>query len=724
VAVDTAPRTPSPRRGRHAAPKERRQADERRGFLRRFWWVFVGVPVVGALVVLGTLFYVYTRLQLPQTPPALQTSYLYDRNGTLLTTLHSSVDRTIIPLSKMPQSLRDAVIATEDQDFYSHPGFDAVGIIRAAWNDVRGRPVQGGSTITQQLVKNVYAGTYKTKANGERVYVEPERTMAQKVREVLLAIKLEQEMGKDKILATYLNTIYFGHGAYGVEAAAETYWNEHASKLTPLQSATLAGTIASPETFDPADNPEDSLVRRNYVLDRMAQEGYLPQAKADQLKQKKVHTEAQPAGPVDYQAPYFVAYAKHVLDDKYGSSQVFGGGLHITTTLDSDLQRAAEDAVRSYLPSPHDPEGALVSIDPRTGEILAMVGGRNYDNSKVNLATGAGGSGRAAGSAFKPFTLAAAMKQHYSLNSYWYGPSQITIPDPECYTNGGPWQPSNAADEESGSFSLANATKYSVNTVYAQLVTDVGPQNVVDVAHKLGIQSKLDPNCSIALGAVNVNPLEMTSAYATFAARGMHHRPTPLVSVKGPDGKPLPLGGKKPTRALPANDADLVTYALEGVVQPGGTGSAAALPDGRPIAGKTGTAQAYSDAWFCGYTPQLATCVWVGYVKDSESLVNVEGVPYVYGGTIPAEIWRTFMERAMQHYPRVADFATPSFEGYTKGPSASVPPTSAPTATPSPTPSETKPPKPTTSTEPHPKPSASQSPPSGGGGAGGGGGGP
>jgi penicillin-binding protein 1A len=722
VAVDTAPRSPSRKGGRHAAPKPHKRSGDRRGFLRRFWWVLVAVPVAGIVVVLGTLVYVYTQLALPNTPPPVQTSYLYDRDGQLITTLHSAVDRTNIPLSQMPESLRNAVIATEDQDFYHHAGFDPIGIMRAAWNDVRGRPVQGGSTITQQVVKNVYAGRYKTNKDGQRVYVQPKRTIGQKVREVLLAVKLEQEMGKDRILATYLNTIYFGHGAYGVEAAAQTYWQEPARKLTLLQSATLAGTIASPEIFDPADNPENSLVRRNYVLDRMAQEGYITKATADELKAKKVRTDVRKQGPVNYRAPYFVAYTKHLLDERYGSDEVFGGGLRITTTLDSGLQRMAEDAVTSHLPEPSDPQGALVAIDPRTGEILAMVGGRNYDRSKVNLATGAGGTGRAAGSAFKPFTLAAAVNQRFDpVHSYWNGPSTIVIPDRECYTGGRPWSPSNAADEESGTFNLLDATKFSVNTVYAQLVTSVGPKRVVDMAHDLGIRSDLQPNCSIALGAVNVNPLEMTNAYATFAARGVHRPATPLLSVKGPGGDGLPLDRRRSNRALSPNEADIVNEALQGVVE-GGTGVAAQLPDGRPVAGKTGTAQAYSDAWFCGYTPQLAACVWVGYEKDSRSLINVEGVPSVYGGTIPAEIWHDFMSNAIARYPRVIDFHAPSYVGYTKGPSTGAPFVPTPAA-PSPTAAATTTPPPTEepSTKPteEPSPSATdtdtQPPPAGGG---------
>ena len=339
----------------------------------------------------------------------------------------------------------------------------------------------------------------------------------------------------------------------------------------------------------------------------------------------------------------------------------------------------------------------------------------------MNVATGECGSGRAAGSAFKPFTLAAALKDGIVPRSYWNGPQQITIPDRECYTDGLPWRPSNAADEESGTFSLLDATKYSVNTVYAQLVTEVGPDEVVDTAHDMGIRSKLGDNCSVTLGAVEVNPLEMTSAYATLAARGTYRPPTPFVSVKGPDGDGISVGGNKSRRALTPNDAAVVSYALEGVIQ-GGTGTAAALPDGRPVAGKTGTAQDYSDAWFCGYTPQLAACVWMGYLKDHTPLDYVHGVAPVYGGTIPAEIWRDFMTAAMDDYPRVLDFPDFTYDDYTKGSSVPSPvtvPTPAPTESPSPEPTVTEEPRPTKTKEPSPSASDTETQPPGEGGGGG-----
>jgi penicillin-binding protein 1A len=297
LAVDTAPKRA--KRGRkHARGKAR---TKQRGFFRRYWWAFAAAPFVAFLAVFAALFVVYARLELPATPPPLQTTYLYDADGNVIATLHSTVDRTIIAFADMPNSLRNAVIATEDKGFYSHGGIDPIGILRAAWNDlVSHQVVQGGSTITQQLVKNVYAGHYVTDP-GTKVttYVVPPRTFGQKIREALLAVKLEQTYSKDEILAKYLNTIYFGHGAYGVQAAAQTYWSKDAKDLTPLESATLAGAITNPSAFDPIANPADSQVRRNYVLDRMAAAGVLDAARAAQLKAKPVRTT-----PSDVQAQF------------------------------------------------------------------------------------------------------------------------------------------------------------------------------------------------------------------------------------------------------------------------------------------------------------------------------------------------------------------------------------------------------------------------------------
>jgi membrane peptidoglycan carboxypeptidase len=663
-------------------------------------------------LVLLTLVYVYARLQLPATPPPLQTTYILDRSGNLIGTLHSSVDRTIIPFGQMPKDLREAVIAAEDKDFYRHAGIDPIGLIRAAWNDLIARKVvQGGSTIDMQLVKNVYAGHYETDPKtGATSYVIPSRNLTQKVREALLAMKLEHSYSKDEILAKYLNTIYFGHGAYGVEAAAETYWGIHASDLNTARAATLAGLISSPSLFDPIAHPSDARDRRNYVLDRMASLGYLTQDRADRLKTRPMATHPSRT-PVTYppKLGYFLDYTKRALIRRYGEADVFGGGLRVTTGLDPRMQQAAEGAVAGRLNTPGDPQAALVAIDPSNGEVRAMYGGSDWQKSQVNLATGDGGTGRQAGSAFKPFTLTAAMERHVSLSSRWKGPGHITIPDPRCYTNGAPWSLSNASDEESGTFTLAQATAHSVNTVFAQLVTVVGPDAVVNVAHRMGIRSPLHAVCSITLGTQAVTPLEMTDGFATLAARGVRHWATPIHGVRDASGHLVDRTTTRGKQVIATNDADLVTYTLQGVISYG-TGTNASI--GRPAAGKTGTAQNYVDAWFCGYVPQLVTCVWIGYPRGEIPMLGVEGYATMFGGDIPALIWHDFMLKATARM-NVETFPTPSFAGYSVGaptppplptpsrspkPSPSPSPSpSSPSPLPSPTPSATVPPSPTVS---------------------------
>ncbi|MEW6059009.1 MAG: transglycosylase domain-containing protein [Actinomycetota bacterium] len=711
MAVNTAPE--KPREGRKQAS---RKPTEKRGFFRRFWWVFVAVPLIGVLGVLGTLYYVYVHLELPTTPPPVQTTYVYDSRGNLLTTLHSSVNRTIVSFDEISKSMCDAVIAAEDQNFYSNPGFDPLGIMRAAWNDlVAHKVVQGGSTITQQLVKNVYAGRYVTDPEtGQTTYEIPSRTFGQKVREVLLAIKLNQTYSKNEILAQYLNTIYFGHGAYGIQAAAKTYFGVDAKDLTLLQSATLAGVIRRPSLFDPIEHPVDAKIRRNYVLDRMAQLGYITHKRAAHLKDKEVKTVGDsPAQRFPPKLGYFLDYTRRELIERFGEARVYGGGLRVTTSLNPSWQRAAEQAVANRLSSPGDPAAALVAIDPRTGEVVAMYGGSNFRQSQVNLALsgarGYGGTGRQSGSAFKPFTLAAAMEDRVSLYSRWYGPGRITIPDYRCFTNGAPWNLSNASDSEAGVFSLLQATAHSVNTVFAQVVTKVGPEAVVDMAHRMGIRSPLEPVCSITLGTQSVNALEMTNGFATLAAQGVRHWATPLAEVTDTAGQVLYGGAGKGKRVMEANDANLVTYALEYVIS-GGTGYRAYI--GRPAAGKTGTAQDYVDAWFCGYVPQLAACVWVGYPQGEIPLTGVEGYSAVFGGTLPALIWHDFMIEATKNM-QVRDFPTPSFEGYTEGPATPPPvltPTPSPTPSKSPKPSKSPSPSPSPSPEPSPSPSPEPSP--------------
>jgi penicillin-binding protein 1A len=731
VAIDT----PTRPEGAKHAPKHS-PTRRKKGFFRRFWWVFVLVPLLLVAALAGSLYVAYARIQLPDQVPPIRTSYMYDRNGELLTSLHGAVDRKIVGLGQISKNLQHAILATEDAGFYDHPGIDVRGIISAAWTDlVKRDTVVGASTITQQLVKNVYAGEYVTHPNGTREYIVPPRTIKEKVREALLAIKVEQELSKDQILAKYLNTVYFGHGAYGAEAAAKTYFGIPASELTVAQSAVLAAVLHAPSLYDPIKSEFDNKFRRDYTLDQMAKYGYISADDARRMKQeeccgipkKQRKEQARISSPEN--SEYFVEWTRSRLFERYGSAQVYGGGLEIMSTLDLTLQERAERAVNAHLPvAKGNPDAALVTIDNATGEVLAMVGGRDFEQSKLNLATlPCDGCGRQAGSAFKPFTLAAALDQGFALTGeYWSGPSTITISDEGCATNGELWQPTNAGDSSAGTVDLKGATQNSVNTVYAQLVTqlDGGPADVVRMAHRVGIESELPAVCSITLGSVQINPLEMTNAYSTFASEGTYRRANPLLEVNRPNGQPVERRVASPAKEgkLDPDVAKGVTSALESVVT-SGTGTAASIYPW-PAAGKTGSAQDNVDAWFCGYTVQLTTCVWVGYPAEQRPLLDVAGVPVVYGGTIPAAIWRDFMLDAMEYGEKTWDWVETHFPtdfvlNGTLGPSvpaySPVPPSLPPSETsPSsePPPSEPPPSEPPPSEPPPSEPPPSEPPPS------------
>jgi penicillin-binding protein 1A len=592
----------------------------------------------------------YADVSIPPIPVGPQTTFVYDSKGNQITALHAEINRVIVPLADISPNLRDAVIAIEDKGFFRHGGVDVAAIVRAAWENVAtGHIEQGGSTITQQYVKNVFTGG--------------ERTFARKLHEAILAMKLENQYSKNEILEKYLNTVYFGHGAYGAQAAALTYFGVPVSKLRVTQAALLAGLIAAPGRWDPEQEPEAALGRRNIVLDRMAEQGYITAHDAARYQKKPIRLPGLKRPTTLY--PYFVQDVTTQLLARDGYDRTFEGGLRVHTTVDPTMQQAAEAAVAQHLPDPADPSAALVAIDPSTGEIRAMVGGRDFEKRKFNLATQ---GHRQTGSAAKTFTLTAAVEQGISLNTVWNGPASITIDDKRCLSpdpqNPGqdkPWEVGNYADGEAGTFTLAQAIAHSVNTIFAQLVVDVGPDHVAEVMHDLGVrQSKLQDVCSITLGSQAVTPLEMASSYATLAARGVYHPPVAITEIKSASGQVVEQAPLQGERVMNQNDADVVTYALQGVIQ-SGTGTAANI--GRPAAGKTGTGQNFQDAWFCGYTPQLAACVWVGYRKGEIPMHNVEGVPNVFGGSIPAGIWHDFMAKAMETQP-VQDFASPDLSGY------------------------------------------------------------
>ncbi|HEY8028973.1 MAG TPA: transglycosylase domain-containing protein [Gaiellaceae bacterium] len=591
-----------------------------------------------------------------------QNSFVYADNGTLLGVVPSSVNRQPLRLDQISPYLRKATVAIEDRRFWQHGALDYQGIARALYSDVTaGRIVQGGSTITQELVRNLYIG-------------DASRTFSRKVKEACLAIKLAQVWPKKRILNSYLNEVFYGRAAHGAQAASETFFSTRAQDLTLPQAAMLAGLPQAPTVYDPTLHPAMAMQRRDEVLRAMFNGGTINRAQFQQAV-------AAPLGlrPGSLYArqehPNFFGWAEQQLVAQLGARNIAAGGLRVRTTLDLSMQQGALTAVRGVMQHKSDPAAALVAIDPRTGAVRAMVG---YvpDGRKMtfNLATQ---STRTAGSSFKPFVLATAILHGISLYSSFSGPPSLVIPDHSCDGPQGPWDVHNYADENGGYMNLLNATANSVNTIFAQLVAKVGPANVVPVAHRMGITTNLLPVCSITLGTQPVNPLEMTDAYATLAAHGVHHAPQAFELVRAPNGSVLGRLGTSGTQAIPSSVADQVTYALEGVVQHG-TGTAAYF--GRPVAGKTGTAENFQDAWFCGYVPQLATCVWVGYPKGEIPLLGVEGVGGVAGGTLPAEIWHRFMSTATAHMPALG-FPTPQITGTTMYGTGYYTPPPAPTQT-------------------------------------------
>ena len=571
-------------------------------------------------------------------PLALR-SQIRASDGTLLATLFEE-NRVQLSSSQIPRVLKDAVVAVEDARFWVHSGIDTKAIARAAIaNIAHGTTVQGGSTITQQLAKMMY-------------FPDAQRTFKRKLAEARVALRLEHEHTKDEILTMYLNRTYFGSGAYGIGAATETFFHVKPLKLSLAQAALLAGVIHAPETLDPFNSPAKALDRRTYVLRRMREEHLItPGAEAAAAKTPLGLTKRKPAlGTLRY--PYFVEFVKSQIlsDPAFGATEaerahaLFDGGLQITTTIDPRWQDAAESAVSHALNRPGDPDAALVAIDPHTGAVRAMVGGRNFETSQFNLAFQAH---RQAGSAFKPFVLTAALEQGIRPDKR-YGSSPTTL----HYGPGGAfsWKVTNYDGRGRGFITLREGMIASVNGVYARLVLDVGPENVVDAAHRLGITSELDPIPSIALGGlrVGVSAFEMASAYSTFANLGVHMQPHGVAAAVGPDGKTVYDEHRiKGMEAVDPGVAYTVNDVLQDVVRRG-TGRHAQI--GRPLAGKTGTTQNNADAWFIGYTPDLVTAVWVGHRQGQIPMKNVHGIKVV-GGTFPSQIFKAFMSTVLAGTP-------------------------------------------------------------------------
>ena len=582
--------------------------------------------------------------ELKQLEQLSQRSILYKRDGTLLAVLHAEENRSPVALEKVPEHMVDAILGLEDERFWQHGGVDLRSTGRALFTNVQsGEVVQGGSTITQQLVKNAL--------------LTPERSVDRKVREAVLAVRLEGQLSKRQILERYLNTVYFGNGAYGVQAATETYFGKDVEKATVAESALLAGLIRNPVGYDPFRKPALARERRDMALDRMVELGHLNAAEARTLKTHALPTVK--SDPLPAPNDYFVEEVKQrLLDDpRLGETAqerynaVFKGGLKIYTTLDPKMQAAAKEKVNAILPNSRQRfTAALVSVDAKSGAVRAMVGGPNFEQAKFNLVTQ---GSRQPGSSFKPFVLVAALEAGY-------GPRHSVNGTSPCPVRMGgrkskPWLPGNYEGSAGGVMSITQATAKSVNCAYVRLGLKVGLNKVVDVAQRMGITTKLEEVPAISLGTEEVHPLDMAAAYATFANDGVRKRPHFVEKVLDRFGKQILKGEDEGEQVISAQNARVATQVMRSVIE-GGTAVRARLP-GRVAAGKTGTSQNWENAWFVGYTPQLSTAVWMGSPVGNVPMRGVGGVS-VTGGSFPARIWGAFMKEAMASFP-VETFKAP-----------------------------------------------------------------
>ena len=594
---------------------------------------FRSIRVMAALVLViiaGLMFgYIFAAYQsLPEVGnnmrPAVS-SQVFDSQGKLITTLHSDQNRLPIDINKVPKNLQNAFIAAEDNRFYDHIGVDPIGILRAVVTNLTNRGIaQGGSTITQQLAKNAF--------------LSQDQTLKRKIQEAILALELERKYSKKEILEMYMNQIYFGRGAYGIQTAAHTYFGKDVGDLTLTECAMIAGLPKSPNYYSSSVN--EATARKNVVVGQMEKYGYITPSQAEEAKKSSLDIKQKSTSNTTDETAYFIDYVTQEIAQKYGDDALYKDGLKIYTTLDTDKQHAAVQAMR-HLPETHtddqgltQPQGAIISIDPKTGHILAMVGGRGQDSfNRASMAV------RQPGSAFKPFVYMTAMEHDMTPD---------TIMEDKKVEYGG-WSPHNADNTYQGRMPLWKALALSVNTVAVQLADKVGPSNVIANAKKLGITTLVEdgsPNddnlASAALGGLTkgVTPLEMAAAYGAFANKGVYIKPTAIVKILDRNGNVLEDNSSdvQKTQVMSEKTAYEMTSMLEGVIARG-TGTAASI--GRPAAGKTGTTDDNHDAWFIGYTPDIVTAVWVGDDTGSQSLGEI------YGGTVPAQIWHDYMASAV-----------------------------------------------------------------------------
>jgi penicillin-binding protein 1A len=644
------PLDPEPLRPRGRQQRRARRRRRRRGAL-------VGLAVVAAVLAVAAIgggagVFAYGSscdLDSLREVKIGENTFVYAGDGSLLGSIPAERNREAVEPEDMSIWIRKATIAVEDRRFFEHGGIDVEGIARAAVTDLRaGRIVEGGSTITQQLVRNLY--------------ISNERTVQRKLKEACLATKLDRAWTKHRILTTYLNQVYYGNQAYGIEAASQTYFSKPAAKLTLTEAALLAGLTQAPSAHNPFTNPKGALARRAEVLRAMFRTGVITEKRFARARKSKLNL--RPGRLYrEIREPYFFGYVRDELIEEYGAARVRSGGMRVYTTIKPRYQRLAEEAIRDTLTEPTDPAAALISISPRTGAIRAMAAVvPNRPKNQFNLLSQAR---RQPGSTFKTFVLAAAVEMGIDPDSTYYVSAPFTYrPHPAGNCDDGSWWCVHTyANDYYGWSSIRSATLRSDNSVYAQLTLDVTPEKVARIARRMGVRSQLDVNGdyvpAMGLGSVAVSPLDLASAYATLAAGGIYAEPMAIrrvVLANGKEDRKAGWGRPKRRRAMSEGAAAVVTRILEQNMQ-SGTGTRAAF--GRPAAGKTGTNEEHKDAWFAGYTPDLATTVWIGYTRAEIPMENVHGIA-VSGGSFPAEIWRLFMEPALENV-EPTPFAEPSY---------------------------------------------------------------
>lgn len=592
--------------------------------------------VAGGLVGLALSFRNLPDVRVLRTYVPTETTYIYDINGTLLTRIHDEANREVVPLDNISPNLKRAVLAIEDSHFYLHHGINPGGVMRALVANIeQGETVEGGSTLTMQLVKNLF--------------LSPNRSFSRKAAEAVLAIRMEQILEKNEILELYLNQVYWGHNLYGIETASQSYFNKPSSELTLAEAAMLGGIIQAPEEYSPFVNYPLAKQRQAVVLGRMRDLKWITAEEEAEARQQPLLV-GRVTSFGQSNLPYVTDAVIQELTRRFGRDAVLKGGMRVQTTIDMNFQRMAEQTVRRWherlyyqglFYSRTNGQVALVAVDPRTHFVKAMVGGVDFQSSQYNRAIQAR---RQTGSAFKPFVYYAAFA------SGRYGPESIVQDSPVSYRDGdGYYSPQNYGGGFSGAVSIRKALEVSLNIPAIKLGQAVGLNKVIEICRALGITSPMEPVISMPLGAIDMTPMEMAGAFATFASNGWHSDPTFIVQVTDSTGNILLDNTPKPKLVLDPWSVASLTNVLQGVIS---QGTATSARIGRPAAGKTGTTSSQRDIWFVGYVPQLSTAVWVGNDDNRPLAAGATG-----GGFV-APIWRDFMHQAMQGKP-VENFPSP-----------------------------------------------------------------